>query len=251
MQKIAILSDIHGNITALEKVAADIEARQVDRVFNLGDHISGPLYPKETLQFLMKQDWVHISGNHDRQLIHQPPQQYGDSDKYAFGFLSGSDLEWLRALPASKVVEDQFLLFHGTPSSDTTYLLETVENDGARLATQAGIDQRLGGALAQIMLCGHTHIPRIVETPQKSLIINPGSVGLPAYEDINPQYHVMETGSHHARYAILEYKNGRWQAELIAVDYDYQQAAAQAGKNGRLDWEYSLQTGRMPRTQAG
>jgi hypothetical protein len=83
------------------------------------------------------------------------------------------------------------------------------------------------------------------------LIINPGSVGLPAYEDINPQYHVMETGSHHARYAILEYKNGRWQAELIAVDYDYQQAAAQAGKNGRLDWEYSLQTGRMPRTQAG
>jgi len=57
MKKIAVLSDIHGNIAALEEVAADIETRQVDRVFNLGDHISVPLYPKETLQFLMKQDW--------------------------------------------------------------------------------------------------------------------------------------------------------------------------------------------------
>ncbi len=251
MQKIAILSDIHGNIAALEKVAVDIETRQVDRVFNLGDHISGPLYPKETLEFLMKQDWVHISGNHDRQLIYQSPQQHGDSDKYAFGFLSGSDLEWLKALPASKVAEDQFLLFHGTPSSDTTYLLETVENGRARLATHTEIDQKLGEWTAQIMLCGHTHIPRIVETSQKSLIINPGSVGLPAYEDTTPEYHVMETGSHHARYAILEYKNGTWQAELIAVPYDYQQAAAQAGKNGRPDWEYCLQTGRMPRAKAG
>lgn len=251
MKKIAVLSDIHGNIAALEEVAADIETRQVDRVFNLGDHISGPLYPKETLQFLMKQDWVQISGNHDRQLIHQPPQQHGDSDRYAFGFLSGSDMDWLRALPVSKAVKDQFLLFHGTPSNDTTYLLETVENGSARLATQAEIDQKLGGMMAQIMLCGHTHIPRIVETPRKTLIINPGSVGLPAYEDTTPEYHVMESGSHHARYAILEYKNGTWQAELISVSYDYQQAAAQARKNGRPDWEYSLQSGRMPRAKAG
>lgn len=251
MQKIAILSDIHGNIAALEKVAADIETRQVDRVFNLGDHISGPLYPKETLEFLMKQDWIQISGNHDKQLIHQPPQQHGDSDRYAFGFLSNSDLDWLRALPASKVVEDQFLLFHGTPSSDTTYLLETVENGSARLATHAEIEQKLGGTTAQIMLCGHTHTPRIVETHQKALVINPGSVGLPAYADTTPEYHVMEAGSHHARYAILEHKNGAWQAELITVSYDYQQAAAQAGRNGRPDWEYSLQTGRMPRAKAG
>ncbi len=245
MKKIAILSDIHGNIAALEKVAADIETRQVDGVFNLGDHISGPLYPKETLQFLMKQDWVHIAGNHDRQLVHQHPQQHGDSDRYAFGFLSSSDLDWFRSLPASKVVDDQFLLFHGTPFSDTTYLLETVENGKVRLATHTEIDQKIGETAAKIMFCGHTHSPRIVETSRKSIIINPGSVGLPAYEDTTPEYHAMETGSNHARYAILEYKSGMWQAELIAVAYDYQQAAAQAGRNGRPDWEYSLQTGRI------
>ncbi|MBI2333999.1 MAG: metallophosphoesterase, partial [Chloroflexi bacterium] len=83
------------------------------------------------------------------------------------------------------------------------------------------------------------------------LIINPGSVGLPAYEDETPEHHVMETGSHHARYAILEYKNDDWQVELITVAYDHQQAAKQARKNGRPDWEYALQTGFMPRTEAG
>ena len=250
MKKIAIVSDIHGNMVALEKVVEDIKTRGVDCVFNLGDHISGPLYPKETLQFLMKQDWIQILGNHDRQLINQNPQQHGLSDKYAFGLLNDSDLNWLRELPASTVIKNQFFLFHGTPSSDTTYLLETVEHGRARLATRTEIAQRLNGTFSQIMLCGHTHIPRIVETPQQVLIINPGSVGLPAFDDDTPDYHVMETGSHHARYAILEYLNGNWQAEMIAVPYDYQQAAKQARKNDRLDWEYGIQTGYMPGTKA-
>jgi predicted phosphodiesterase len=154
-------------------------------------------------------------------------------------------------LPGSITIGDQFFLFHGTPSSDTSYLLETVEHGRARLATRTEIAQRLNGAISQIMLCGHTHIPRIIETPQKVLIINPGSVGLPAYDDKIPEYHVMETGSHHARYAILEYKNGNWQAEIIAIPYDYQQAAEQARKNGRPDWEFGIQTGFMPPTKGG
>jgi putative phosphoesterase len=251
MQKIAIISDIHGNIVALEKVAADIQSRQVDCVFNLGDHISGPLYPKETLDFLMKQDWVQILGNHDSQLINQAPQQHGLSDQYAFSFLNDTDLNWLRSLPANTMVDDLFFLFHGTPTRDRTYLLETVGHGRARLATHTEIAQRLNEAVSPIMLCGHTHIPRIVETPQGILIINPGSVGLPAYDDETPEYHVMETGSPHARYAILENKNGYWQAELIAVPYDYQLAAKQARKNGRPDWEYGIQTGFMPHKKTG
>ena len=251
MRKIAIVSDIHGNILALEKVVADIETRQVDCVFNLGDHISGPLYPKETLDYLVRQDWVHILGNHDRQLISQNPQQHGLSDSYAFSCLNVADLEWLRSLPASTMVEKQFFLFHGTPSSDTRYLLETVGHGRARLATRAEIAQRLDGASSQIMLCGHTHIPRVVEIAQNILVVNPGSVGLPAYDDVTPEQHVMETGSPHARYAILEYKNSNWQAEMISVGYDHQQAAQQARKNGRPGWEYALLTGFMPDQKAG
>lgn len=251
MQRIAVVSDIHGNIAALEKVAADIEDRGISRVFNLGDHISGPLFPKDTLEFLKKQDWLHLSGNHDRQLVQQKPEDHGLSDQYAFRQLSEVDLAWLRGLPASLAVESQILLFHGTPKSDLTYLLETVEHGRVRLATQDEIAQRLGGEKAAVMLCGHTHQPRVVQTPGGSLIVNPGSVGLPAYDDGKPEYHVSETGSPHARYAILEHVNGAWQVELVFVSYDFEQAARQADKNDRPEWAYALRTGFMPRSEVG
>jgi len=142
-------------------------------------------------------------------------------------------------------IQKEVLLIHGAPSSDTTYLLETVEHGRARLATQREIIERLGGTKARVVLCGHTHVPRLVEVSENILIVNPGSVGLPAYADEFPEYHIIETGSHHARYAILEFVNGCWQAEMIAVPYECQKAAAQALKNGRLDWQIGLQTGFM------
>jgi predicted phosphodiesterase len=66
---IAVVSDIHGNLAAIEAVAADIRRRGVDTVVNLGDSLSGPLLPRETAQFLMGQGWTHIAGNHERQLL--------------------------------------------------------------------------------------------------------------------------------------------------------------------------------------
>ena len=249
MQRIAILSDIHGNIPALEVVIADLHRRSVDAVFNLGDHVSGPLWPKETIQYLMRQGWFHIRGNHDRQLVEQEPGQHGLSDRYAFQRLSDDELEWLSRLPVRLEPQDGLLAFHGAPDNDKTYLLETVEHGRARLAISAEIMERLGGVCAPILICGHTHIPRVVNAPGEMLIVNPGSVGLPAYEDETPEYHVMETGSPHARYAVLENVNGRWVVEWIALPYDFQQAAEQARKNNRPDWEIALRTGLMQRSR--
>ena len=118
MQKNALLSDIHGNLPALLQVVADLQRRGVERIFNLGDHLSGPLWPAETAQFLMAQDWVHLRGNHDRQVVSQDPQQHGPSDRYAFQHLNEPELNWLRSLPGSLVVDQQLLLFHGAPSSE-------------------------------------------------------------------------------------------------------------------------------------
>jgi len=243
MQKIAVLADIHGHLPALEKVMGDMKTRGVDCIVNLGDHLSGPLWPKETIEYLMKQDWLQIKGNHERQLTEQDPKNHGASDGYAFQRLSHTELDWLKSLPVSVELEN-FLLIHGAPGSDSTYLLETVEHGRARLATQDEIIERLGRTKSRIILCGHTHIPRVVEVAE-NLIVNPGSVGLPAYDDVSPEYHVMETGSPHARYAIMEYKNGHWQAELMAITYDHQKAAEQARKNGRPDWEIGILTGFM------
>ena len=137
------------------------------------------------------------------------------------------------------------MLFHGTPVEDDRYLLETVENGRARLATPSEIEERLGSETAPIILCGHTHIPRLLKVSPTQLVINPGSVGLPAYDDVIPEPHVMESGSPHARYAVLERDCGDWRVEMVAVTYDCQQAAEQARKNGREDWVVGLLTGFM------
>ncbi len=246
--KIAILSDIHGNMGALERVVENMQERKIERVFNLGDHVSGPLYPKETLEFLKNQDWVHIAGNHDRQMARGPLEGQGLSNQYGLSVLSADDLDWLRSLPPLISV-DEFLLFHGTPGDDMMYLLETVEHGRTRLASPAEIEAGLGGRTAPVLACGHTHIPRVVQPSREVLVVNPGSVGLQAYDDVTPGYHVIETGSPQARYTVMEYKDDGWQMEFIAVPYDHEQAARQASKNGRLDWEYALRTGLALRTK--
>lgn len=245
LKRIAILSDIHGNFPALEEVVNDLALRNVNLVVNLGDHLSGPLWPKETIDFLKGQNWFQIMGNHDRQLITQPPHEQGPSDLFASQRLSKDDLDWLRSLSENAEIEGEIFLFHGSPTDDLIYLLETIENGRARLATYAEIKERLAGKEYPIMLCGHTHIPRAVETSDGHLIVNPGSIGLPAYDDTEPEYHIMETGSPHARYAIIEKDVGKWRVELIAIPYDHREAAKQAQRNGRKDWEMGLRTGTM------
>ncbi len=136
-------------------------------------------------------------------------------------------------------------MFHGSPADDLSYLVERIENGRARLATQSEINERLDAVKSPIILCGHSHIPRIVEITAGQIIINPGSVGLPAYDDEEPEPHIMETGSPHARYAILENHFNNWTIELIAITYDHHKAADQALKNGRRDWEIGLKTGYM------
>ncbi|MDB5892952.1 MAG: metallophosphoesterase, partial [Rhodoferax sp.] len=78
--RIAVVSDIHGNLPALQAVAADIARRGVDQVVNLGDSLSGPLMPLATARDLMARDWVHLAGNHERQLLNARVGTLGASD---------------------------------------------------------------------------------------------------------------------------------------------------------------------------
>ena len=229
--RIAAISDIHGNIYALEAVLADIRARGIREIWNLGDHVHGPIDPASTADLLMHTDMHSLRGNQDRLV----PQSTLD-------VLAPRHVDWLRCLPSTLQIEDA-LLCHGTPSSDETYLLETVTPAGVRPATAAEIGERLGDIKAALLLCGHTHIPRVVRHGGV-LIVNPGSVGLPAYEDDLAHPHRMETGSPHARYAVLKKTGGNWSVALLAIPYDWASAAASARRHGREDWARRLETGR-------
>jgi predicted phosphodiesterase len=248
MTRIAVLADVHGNLAALEAVAADVARRGADLVVNLGDHASGPLRPSETVAFLMRRPWTQIAGNCDRAIAHLPPDRQGPSDRFAAERLGAEERAWLAALPSTASVADgEVLLVHGTPSSDATMLLETVEHGRTRLASSAEIAGRLAGApapLPPVVLCAHSHLPRVVRLGA-TLVVNPGSVGLPAYDGDDPAPHVVETGSPDARWALLERRGGEWRAELVAVPYDHRAAAALARAHGRADWETGLRTGWM------
>jgi putative phosphoesterase len=240
---IAVVADIHGNLPALERVVDDIARRGIETVINLGDHASGPLWPSETIDFLMAQPWTQIAGNCDRAIATLDPSGLGPSDRFAFDRLTITQRAWLDTRPATARANSVFA-FHGTPTDDSTYLLETVDASGARFARPDEVSQRLNGMASAIMLCAHSHIPRVVRLGQ-SLIVNPGSVGLPAYENTSPAPHVMESGSPDARYAILTHDDRGWMAHLVTVPYDADAAAGLAERNGRPDWARALRTGFM------
>jgi predicted phosphodiesterase len=241
--RIAVVSDIHGNLPALEAVVRDFRDRGVDAVVNLGDTVSGPLLALETAQFLMAEGWPTVSGNHERQML--APGPWGPSDGFARQRLTGPEWAWLAALQPTAQFLPEVFLCHGTPTSDVDDFLETVEPGRPRPATAAEIDQRLGPIRSEVVLCGHTHVPRAVRTGSGQLIVNPGSVGVPALEGQNPYPHVVETGSPDARYAILEQRHGRWLTALISVPYPHQAMADLAKANQRPDWEHALRYGYM------
>lgn len=237
--RIAVVSDIHGNLAALEAVVEDFRHRGVDQVVNLGDSLAGPLLPRETAQFLMARDWIHIAGNHERQMLTLPANQSA-SDTYALSQLGTAELDWLASLPATATVGGQVLLCHGTPVSDVITLLEV----GGRAASRSEIEARLGEVPAAVVLCGHTHVARSVRCGNR-LIVNPGSVGHPAFTDDYPFAHVIESGSPDARYAIVEQRRDGWSAALMMVPYDNRHMIELARQRGRTDWVRALSTGYM------
>jgi len=243
--RIAALSDIHGNLWALDAVLADIKNRQVDQIVNLGDILSGGLHPEQTADRLMPLSLPTISGNHERQVLTDSPANMSLSDEHAAKNLRADQLRWIADLPSTLRLNEDVLLVHGTPQSDLVYYLETVTSDGIRCANIAEVTQRTTDTDATLILCGHSHIQRAMQLDDGRLIVNPGSVGLQAYSADHPAPHIVEMGSPHARYAIVERREAGWLAELIAIPYDWQQAALVAERNGRMDWGRALRTGRV------
>src|SRR5260221_4710933 len=123
--RFAAIADVHGNYLALEAVVADIRAQGINEVVDLGDMASGPVDARRTMDALMALEAVHVLGNHDRYLIDRPPERMGFWDRPAYAQLDGHHLDWLRAVPPTKVFHDKVFLCHATPMNDELYWLET------------------------------------------------------------------------------------------------------------------------------
>lgn len=217
---------------------------QIDTAVNLGDFFSGPIDAAGTASMLAKRDFVSVRGNHDRYLVEQDPSDMGPSDRVAYDQLSQNTLQWISGLPETKTVFEDVFLCHATPKNDSRYWLERVEKNGmVRSATLAEVSAEADGIEASLLLCAHTHIPRSVRLPDGRLIVNPGSVGCPAYDDGVPVHHHMQTGTPNASYALVERQHGEWTVTFRSVPYDTEKAVDCALKNDRKDWARALKTG--------
>ncbi|HUY15650.1 MAG TPA: metallophosphoesterase family protein [Terriglobia bacterium] len=249
-EPIAVLADIHANIWALDAVFEDAEKRKVKTFLNLGDILYGPLRPRQTYDRLRSENVaLTICGNQDRLIAGATANNLRTNPTLSFVLrdLGEEPIRWLAQLPKTAIYANEILLCHGSPSSDEVYLLEATTSGQPLVKEDICIVEQLRGVHQPVILCGHSHLPRLVELSTGQLVVNPGSVGVPAYEVGEPVPHRMETFAPHASYAILEKIAAGWMVSFHRVPYHHGAAAVQAESLGRKDWARNITRGRMER----
>ncbi|AZO77058.1 MULTISPECIES: metallophosphoesterase family protein [unclassified Bosea (in: a-proteobacteria)] len=239
--RLGVIADVHGNLPALEAVLSKLAGLSVDAVVNLGDCASGPLWPAETLQLLRASKMSHVRGNHDRALGAASPDGLGASDAFAWRDLDAGARNWLAALPF-EIEIGKVRCFHASPTDDETYLLDAIEGGRLVAASPGAVEALIGTTGHAVVLCGHSHQPRLLRLGNGTVAVNPGSVGNPAYQATHPSLHVSESGAPHARFAVVTMADAI-EIEHHAVVYDWNHAARRAEANGRADWAHALRSG--------
>jgi putative phosphoesterase len=219
--RIALISDIHANLPAIEAVLEDIEKRKLDSIFCLGDLVSYAPWPNEIIDIVRKNRIVTIAGNHDEILGKKshngleytvdPSLSIGQqSIEYTNSILTVENRLYLKSLPQHIKLDFNscnLLFVHGSPDKIDEYLTEDLSDDFYwQMMEEHGAD---------LMAFGHTHKPfrkTIEKGKQIKHAINLGSVGKPKDGDPKACYVVIEVAEH----VVVEF---------IKVDYDVEKAA--------------------------
>lgn len=225
--RIAILSDVHGNLPALEAVLEDLNAQKPDGLIVAGDFVGGP-HPNETIELLRswKPNWM-ILGNSDinllRYLDNQVSLAYRTAKQFALlrwgsTHISSESLKFLRDLPQQQVISldgmASLRVVHG--SLDDPFDGYDPEFEPEKFETDLDHLEEI------VLICGHTHCPWIVEKNNK-LALNPGSVAGPLNGYVGTQY------------ALLNWVDGHWNAQLRALPYDLSRIRTDFLESGLLE----------------
>jgi len=243
--RVALIADVHGNRLALAAVLGAVAEARPDLVIELGDAVSGPLWPAECFGMLGAVDAVALRGNHDRWVAFAPEDELGTTDAFTRRRLNEAQRAALGARPMSWRGEG-ILAMHALADDDETYVLHEAIPGGVCERGRAAVAELLGPASGEtLVLTAHTHRAHALLLEDGRLVVNPGSVGQPGYTDTKPVPHVVQAGTPHARWALLDRRGATWSVQFQATDYDWDAAASEAARNGRHDWARALATGTL------
>ncbi|TSA84654.1 metallophosphoesterase family protein [Deinococcus detaillensis] len=214
--RLAIFSDIHGNLPALEALLADLRTQAPDLLLCLGDvAMTGP-FPNECLQAVAALGCGVVMGNADQALLEALPafvprglpdeQEIYDLDAWSHAAVGDKEREWVRAYQPTLRPAPELLAFHGSPESNTEVLdAGTPQERLAQLRAEYGD--------APLWIGGHTHRP-LLRSLDGWTLLNPGSVGMP-FELRNGHY----VNLARADYLILDLVAGVFQPQFRQVPY--------------------------------
>lgn len=231
--KLAVLADIHGNLVALQTVADHIECWQPDVVVVAGDIVNRGPRPLECMQFIQDkqrtQDWLVVRGNHEDYVISyaRPDVEYGELEfeiyrgaYWTYRQLYGN-VSALEAMPFQVDLTapngDAARVVHASMHNNRDGIFPKTTDEQLRQKIQ-----RPGQPPPPLFCVGHTHWP-LLRDIDDTLVINVGAVGLPF------------DGDPRACYGQLTWHRGRWQAELIRLDYDRRAAERDFFSTGFLE----------------
>ena len=220
--KIAVISDIHGNMQALDAVLKNIEQEKCDRIFCLGDLAMAGPEPEKTVEtikeFVQNSDFVCIQGNTDEmiancdnQMIHMLEENnpvMAHALECDVTVLSEDSKNFLRNLPPKKELEIEgitILLVHGSPRKNNENIYDNLKVEE--------VEEMIAGTDANVIFCGHTHVPCGYQTNTKQTVVNVGSVGRPFAKE--PK----------ACYAIIDVQGNEFTIKHNLVDYDVKTAS--------------------------
>jgi putative phosphoesterase len=222
--KIAIISDIHGNIYALNEVLKDICKNDCEYILCLGDYVNYYYWPNEVLDALKKQKNIFfIKGNHEDMLFQalqnndykqKVKKRYGAGMEIAIDTISADNMEFLYNMKASQMLDIDNLkiaMFHGSPNANDQYIYPDISLNELDDIVKENFN---------IILLGHSHYQFSINH-KHCLIINPGSVG--QARDIRglASYTILNTKNKAIINRRLKYDTSPIMQKIIDIEHDY------------------------------
>jgi predicted phosphodiesterase len=239
--KLALISDIHGNLFAFDAILEDIHQREIEQILCLGDVVTGGPQPREVLIRLQEIGCPIVMGNTDALALdphlHKHSSQYGqylqDVEYWATQQLTDQDKAFIRTFQPTIEwpLNDQAILlaYHGSPRSFSERILPETSLEQ--------LDELFAGyPTAQILAGGHIHQQFFLRYRDK-LVLNPGSVGLP----LDRLLARSESGARNppwGEYAIITIEGNHFSVELLRVPFDIESFLAFLSQRGMPHTEW-------------